>query len=327
MSPSIIDIHSHHLPRALADALERRTGFPRIERHDGAGHIHYGPGSGHALLAEMEDLDARLGDMDRQDIATAVVGVSVPGVDGFEAADAVVVARDANDELADVARAHPGRLAGLAVLPAADPAAAAAELERAVSAGLRGATLFSNVRGRPLDEAGLEPVFETAARLRAPILLHPTFPLTAATVDVYALIPTVGFLFDTTTAVLRLVLGGLFDRHPDLRLVVPHTASLLPWLAGRIDYEAERMPGGMGALSAPPSEHLRLLYADIVCDWPPAVRVLVEFLGAGRVMFGSDYPLWDPMRSVRALDAADLGAGDADRVRAGTARALFALSP
>lgn len=327
MASGLVDVHTHFLPASLADALERRSDFPRLERRGGAGYIHYGAGAGHALLPEMERLEVRLRDMERQGIETAILGVNVPGVDGFAAADAVAAAREANDELVDIVRSHDGRLAALAVLPAGDPAAAAAELERAVAAGLCGASLFSNVRGRPLDAPGMEAIFDAAARLDVPILLHPTFPLSAASVDAYALVPTLGFLFDTTTAVLRLVLAGLYERHPGLKLIVPHTASLVPWLAGRIDYEAERMPNGMGVLTVPPSEHLRLLYADIVCDWPPAVRMLVEFLGAERVMFGSDYPFWDPARSVRALDAASLPSADAERVRASTARALFGLSP
>jgi aminocarboxymuconate-semialdehyde decarboxylase len=324
--PGLVDVHTHFLPRALADALEHRVDFPRLERQAGAGYIHYGAGSGHVLLPEMEQIDLRMADMERQGIDAAVLCVNVPGVDGFEPADAVAVARDANDELADLVRAHGGRLAALAVLPAVDPVAAAAELERAVAAGLCGASIFSNVRGQPLDAPGMGAIFDAAAELDVPLLLHPTFPLAAATVDAYALVPTLGFLFDTTTAVLRLVLGGLYERHPGFKLVVPHTASLIPWLVGRIDYEAERMPNGTGALSVRPSEHLRLLYADLVCDWPPAVRMLVDFLGAGRVMFGSDYPFWDPARSVSALEAVELAPADDALVRAGTAQRLFGVS-
>jgi aminocarboxymuconate-semialdehyde decarboxylase len=326
VSPGLVDVHTHFLPRALAGALERRSGFPRLERQDGTGYIHYGSGSGHVLLPEMERIDVRMADMERQGIDAAVLCVNVPGVDGFEPADATAVARDANDELAALVHAHGGRLAALAVLPAGDPEAAAAELERAVGAGLCGGSIFSNVRGQPLDAPGMEAIFEAAARLDVPLLLHPTFPLAAASVDAYALVPTLGFLFDTTTAAMRLVLGGLYERYPGFKLVVPHTASLIPWLVGRIDYEAERMPNGTGVLSVRPSEHLRLLYADIVCDWPPAVRLLVDFLGADRVMFGSDYPFWDPVRSVNALEAADLEPADDELVRVGTAERLFGVS-
>lgn len=324
---ALIDIHTHFLPAALAKALERASGYPRLDRHGAAGYIHYGAGSGHALLPEMESIELRLADMARQGLDAGVLSVTVPGVDGFPAAEGVVVARDANDELADLVRAHPGRFSALAQLPARNPVAAAAELERAVALGLRGATLFSNVAGLPLDTPEIEEILAVAAGLEVPILLHPTYPLSAASFDAYALVPTLGFLADTTAAVLRLVLGGVYDRLPGLRLIVPHTASLIPWLVGRIDYEAERMPGGMGTLQTPPSESLRRLYADVVCDWAPAIRMLVEFLGADRVMFGSDYPLWDPGRSVRALREAALAPADDELVRAGTARTLFRLQP
>lgn len=326
MTP-VIDMHTHFLPTAVAQALVRSEGFPRLERHDGAGYIHYGPGSGHALLPAMESIELRLEDMDRQGIDYAILSITVPGVDGLPAEDGAAVARSANDQLADIVSGHPDRFAALAVLAARDPAAAAAELERAVGLGLRGATVFSNVAGQPLDEIGVEEILAVASALEVPILLHPTHPLSARGVDIYALLPTLGFLADTTTAVLRLVLAGIYDRLPDLRLILPHTASLIPWLAGRIDYEAQRMPGGMGSLQVPPSEHLRRLYADIVCDWPPAIRTLVEFLGAERIMFGSDYPLWDPARSLRALAAAGLEPETDALIREGTARALFGIQP
>src|SRR4051794_5138510 len=269
----------------------------------------------------MERLDLRLADMDRQGIHPAGLCVTVRGVDGLDGGEGLAVARAANDELASLTATSDGRLAALAVLPGQAPEAAAAELERAMSGGLVGGALFSNVRGEPLDVPAREVLFETAARLDAPVLLHPAFPLSANALDAYALIPTLGFLVDTTTAVLRLVLGGLYERHPAFKLVVPHTASLIPWLVGRIDYEGERMPNGLGVLSERPSLHLRRLYADVVSDWTPAVRLLVDFLGPERVMYGSDYPFWDPERTTRALAQA----GVDERVRAANARALFKL--
>jgi predicted TIM-barrel fold metal-dependent hydrolase len=321
----LVDVHTHFMPAALVRALERRDGFPRIERSAAGAYIHYGPGSGNPLLRSMERLDARLEDMDRQGIDVAVLCVNVPGVDAFDAADGIAVAREANDELASIVAASGGRIASLAVLPGQAPEAAAAELERAVGAGLCGAAVFSNVGGTTLDAPGMEVIFDTAAALDVPVLLHPTFPLSAAAVDVYGLIPTLGFLVDTTTAALRLVLGGLYERHPEFKLVVPHTASLIPWLVGRIDYEGERMPNGFGVLSEKPSVHLKKLYADIVSDFAPAVRLLVDLLGPDRVMYGSDYPFWDPDRSTRVLGEVGLAPGALERVRRGTAAALFRL--
>jgi aminocarboxymuconate-semialdehyde decarboxylase len=168
-------------------------------------------------------------------------------------------------------------------------------------------------------------VFDKAAELGIPIFIHPTYPLSASTFDAHALIPTVGFLADTTNAALRLVLDGLYERHPAFKLVLAHAGSLLPQLAGRVDYEAERAPGGVGAVQGLPSDALRLIYTDTVCVWPPALRSALELVGAERVMFGSDYPFWDPRRTLATIADTDLDADISAQIRYGTARSVFGL--
>ena len=316
-----VDVHTHFLPATLVDALRRRTELPRISD----GQIEYGEGNGHALLPNMGDLELRLHDMDEQGIDLAVLGANVPGVDWFPAGDAPAIARDVNDELNDLAAAHPDRLAALATLPMQAPDAAAAELERAVGGGAVGAMIYSNVAGTALDDPVFGVVFDAAAALGVPLYIHPTYPLVAKELDAYALISTLGFLVDTSTAALRLVLGGLYERHPDFALVLAHAGSLIPQLVGRIDYEAARMPNGMGSLSAPPSETLKLLYTDSVCVWSPALRSTLDLLGPERVMYGSDYPFWDPALGFRALDDAGLGDDVRGRVDGANAERIFGL--
>lgn len=321
-----IDVHTHYMAHALAAALEGRSEAPRIIRENGKRAIEYGAGNGHDLLPSMLDLDAQLRDMDAAGIDFAVLSVNVPGVDWFPAADGVAVARDVNDELAEITRRHDERLAALAVLPMQAPADAAAELERAVAAGLKGGVVYSNVAGSDLDAvAGVEMVVDAAAALDVPLMIHPTYPLSAAATDAYALIPTIGFLVDTSMAALRLIFGGLYERHPDFKLHLCHAGSLLPQLAGRIDYEGTRFPGGTGKLDALPSERIAQLYTDVVCAWPPALRSAVELVGAERVMFGSDYPFWEAGASVDALAGADLSPEDTAAIEAGNAARLFGL--
>jgi predicted TIM-barrel fold metal-dependent hydrolase len=305
------DVHTHYLPTALAGALEARSDAPRICARPGGRVIEYGKGSGHPLLDSMVDLELRLRDMDETGIDLALLTVSVPGVDWFGRDDGIALAREVNDELAELVRARPERFAALATLPMQAPEAAAAELERAVATGLWGAMVYSNAAGEPLDRPELEAVFDAAAALDVPVMIHPTFPLSAHTLDAYALVPALGFLVDTTTAVLRLLFGGLYERHPDFKLFLCHAGSLLPQLAGRIDYEAGRLPRGTGKLNAPPSERMRLLYTDSVCAWPPALRSALELVGPERVMFGSDYPFWRPERTLDVL--AELNLPDVDR--------------
>jgi predicted TIM-barrel fold metal-dependent hydrolase len=321
----VIDIHSHFLASSLVEALERRSELPRITDSLEGRLIEYGQGNVHPMLAAMGDVELRLHDMDEQGIDVAVLSLNIPGVDWFPVSEGPSVARAVNDEFADLVAAYPERFVALATLPMQAPKAAAAELERAVAAGFRGAMIYSNVAGKPLDEPEFRVVFDTAARLEASIFIHPTFPLTAGTVDAYALIPTLGFMFDTTTAALRLVLDGLYERHPGFRLILSHAASLLPQLAGRIDYEAERHANGRGALSVNPSEHLRLLYTDSVCVWPPALHSALALVGPDRVMFGSDYPFWDPARTFDTIERAGLSDPVLTSVRSANAQRLFAL--
>jgi aminocarboxymuconate-semialdehyde decarboxylase len=321
-----IDVHTHYLAAALVRALERRTELPRISDGPSGRQIEYGQGNIHPWIPAMGDVQLRLREMDEQGIDVAVLSINIPGVDWFPVADGPSVAREVNHELADLVARHPFRFVALATLPMQAPEDAAAELERVMAIGFRGAMIYSNVAGRALDDPELRVVFETAARLQAPIFIHPTFPLTANTVDAYALIPTLGFMFDTTTAAVRLVLDGLFERHPDFRLILAHAASLLPQLAGRIDYEAERHSNGRGALSVNPSEQLSLLYTDSVCVWPPALRSTIELVGPDRVMFGSDYPFWDPKRTFDTIAASELSEDAETAIRSENARRLFAVA-
>ena len=321
-----IDVHTHYLASTLVAALERRTELPRISAGTQGRQIEYGKGNIHPVLPAMGDVELRLREMDEQGIDIALLSINIPGVDWFPPSDGPAVARDVNDELADLVAAHPERFGALATLPMQAPEAAAAELERVMAAGFSGAMIYSNVAGTNLDEASLRVVFDAAAEFEAPLYIHPTFPLTAGTVDAYALIPTLGFMFDTTTAAVRLVLDGLFERHPEFRLVLAHAASLLPQLAGRIDYEAERHSGGRGAVQVDPSEHLRLIYTDSVCVWPPALRSAIELVGPQRVMFGSDYPFWDPARTFQTIQSAGLDEETLSGLFEANARRVFALT-
>ena len=295
-------MHVHHLPRALIEAYARRADVPRLVHEQGERLVDMGGGILYPLFPDLLDPALRRASMDAHGIDASVPSVPPPGVDGFAPGDAAAVARACNDELAELGE----RLRAVAVLPLQAPAAAADELERAVGLGLRGGVLFSNVGGARLDEPRFRPVFEAAAALRAPLLLHPATPVGADAATGYALPTTLGFLIETTVCVLRLVLQGLFQRHPELVLVVPHVGSVIPYILGRIDYEAGLLPGGSGTLEEPPSEHLRRLHVDSVCAWPPALRLALEVFGPEQVLFGSDEPYWRIADGVSTVDAATL---------------------
>ena len=174
----------------------------------------------------MEDLDLRLREMDEQGIDYAVLSTNVPGVDWFPKSDAP--AHRAR-------RQRRAQRAGDAITPTASPCspccrmqapeAAAAELERAVGGRRRRGDDLLQRGGHAAGRPGPDRRLRRRRGLDVPLYIHPTYPLVAKRLDAYALIPTLGFLVDTTTAVLRLVLGGLYERHPDFKLVLGHAAA------------------------------------------------------------------------------------------------------
>ncbi len=301
----LIDMHSHYMPRALWRALERRQAAPRIADREGRPFVEYGPRSAVALTPAFYDTGFILGRMDEAGVDHSVLSVTIPGVDWLEPAEAEAVADACNAELAEIAAQHPARLSGLATVPLQDPARAAAVLGRAVSAGLKGAMIYSNVAGGNLDDPGRREFFAAAAELDVPILLHPTYPLCAPTVAVHGMIEIAGFLFDTTTAALRLVFDGLYERHPDFKFIVPHAGSLIPYFTGRIDHFGSVRPGAIGEATGLASDHIRKFYVDSVTNWPQAVRFCLDFFGLDRVMYGTDHPFWPMPAATRTID--DLG--------------------
>ena len=289
----LVDVHTHFLGEALISALEARSGYPRIEQTATTRSIEYGPGNARELLAEMVDFGVQQEERRRHGIANSVLSTNIPGVDWLPADDSVSLAREINDEMAERVVSGDGGDTALAVLPMKSPDQAAAELERSVGIGLSGAMFYSNVAGEPLDVDGHASLFDTAVALGVPIAIHPTYPLSAASLDEFALIPGLGFLVDTTTVALRLILGGVYEGRDELKLVLHHAGSLLPQLAGRIDYEAALHGAkGTGRLEVKPSERMSLLYTDTVCAWRPALASALALFGSDRIMFGSDFPFW-----------------------------------
>lgn len=211
------------------------------------------------------------------------------------------------------------------MLPLQHPEEAAEELRRSAALGLPGAQLLSNAAGRPLDGPEYHALFDAAAESDIPLVLHPTLPIDRLAVDAHGLLTTLGFVFDTTACAARLVLGGIFDRHPDIKVLLPHAGATIPYLLGRFDYELELM-GIEHNLSGRPSGQLRRLYLDCVCESPQALRLAVEAYGASRIMFGSDEPFWSAERAKETLAAAHLDEQDVEQIWHRTAQRLFGLS-
>ena len=237
------------------------------------------------------NLEQRLKDMVRCGVDMQVITLTTPGVEREEPELGIRLARLTNDAYSDIVERFPDKFVALATLPMQDPEAAAEEFERAVKErGLRGAMIFSNVAGKPLDSKEFIPVYERAVRLDVPIFIHPTSPINTRGMEDYRLVPIMGFGVDTSLAILRLVFSGVLERLPGLKLVATHTGGVFPYLRGRIEVAYRAYPETKMFITKPPSEYFRRIWLDTVCYDSDVLASSLAFWGSDKMLMGSDYP-------------------------------------
>ena len=319
-----IDIQCHFFPEAVIQRLERRTDFPRVVRADGMTKLVVSPTTVWPVAPGMNDLALKLETMDKNAVDVQVLSLNVPGPERIEGPEADELARIAHDCLAEVIQKHPDRFWGIGTLGFHDMEASLRELDRAVNAlGFKGVQLFSNIRGRALDDPFLHPFYAHCQELDLPIFLHPTIPVVEAAMPVYHLNAMVGFLFDTTLAALRLILSGTLEKFPRLKLVLPHVGSTIPYLLGRIDHLSGSLPGGREHITKAPSEYFKRFYVDSVASYQPALNYCYNLTGADRILFGTDYP-WVPVELSKGLvDGMPISKDEKELIYSGNALRLL----
>lgn len=328
----LIDVHNHILSRAWVDALAAHGGDRyQIGRDPEGRTVVLRRGARFLGLTEpMFDPALRLEAMDRAGVEIELLSYTCPNC--YWAPDAVAadLARAMNDHLAEVCARWPRRFRGLGSLPLQNPELALKELERAVDQlGMVGLIVLANVEETPLDDPRFEPVWAELNRRRLPVLLHPTVPpgVEALGMETYDLVPALGFVFDTTLAVTRMILAGVFERYPDWPLIVGHAGATLPYLAGRLDICHRAMPRARQRINRPPSEYLARLYYDTVTYTAEALHLCYALAGADRLLYGSDYPhvIGDMQGCADRIAALPVPEADRELIRAGNARRLFNL--
>ena len=243
----------------------------------------------------LDDIGAfRISEMDASGIDMQVLSETAPAVQDLDPDKAIPLARRSNDFLAAGIKANPTRFAGFAALPVADPKAAAEELERAVTKlGFKGVMFMGLCKGRFLDEKFFWPIFERAQALDVPIYLHPSKPHQAV-IDAYfkgfpALIgPALGFGNEVLTMALRLVVGGVLDAHPRLKIIMGHLGEGLPFLQWRIDRSLARDAKLPRSFTDYVKQHFWITTSGAFSD--AALRCSIDELGADKVIFSVDYP-------------------------------------
>jgi len=322
-----VDMHSHWMPRTLADALRRRRTVPILETGaDGGDRLRITRGA-LRLASDHVDLAARLEIMDRHGIEIATLSIPGPGVDNLPVDDAVPLARIYNDGVAEACAAHDQRFVGFATLPCADVGEALAEFERAMELpGLIGALLPSNAFFTLAEAEAFRPVFAAAERLGALLFVHPSpVPEGRSTVPPETLDnalhrrTTLDNQAQISRSAVTLCLTGFLDNYPSIVVQLPN-------IGGNIALEIERMDHislNRTPEAPPPSARLNRVHVDCNSFGPRGIELAVAAFGADRVVLGTDGTTFGTRWSLSALAETRLDEAERRAVREGNARRML----
>jgi aminocarboxymuconate-semialdehyde decarboxylase len=318
-----IDIHAHLMPQSLWRAIEAGQPWYGI-RHEPGDGLGYTINAGKRRLINSAKLrfgpEERLQDMDEQGIDVQVISIHTPFFSyHLDADQGRQLAREVNDEIAGMTQQWPERFAGLATLPVQDVATAIEELDRAVNIlGLKGAELDTVVNGRTWDEAHFRPFFKAAEAMGAVLFFHPQ-PLDNFVLDRnprLGLANGVGVLMEDALVVATLILGGVLEECPDLKVCLAHGGGPACFGMGRLDRTWRVRAEARTHIPRPPSTYQRQLYYDCVTDSEVALRFLLDQVGADRVVLGSDWPFvpWEPSPVTWVQGLASLTPDEKERI-------------
>jgi 2,3-dihydroxybenzoate decarboxylase len=316
-------------------ALEEHYLDPEVSRH----FAEPGPEArAPALKERLYDTGAlRIKEMDEAGIDVQVLSHGAPATQRLTGELAVKVAREANDRLRETVRNSSGRFEGFAVLPTAEPAAAADELERAVTKlGFKGAMIHGLTgptgSGRFIDEKPFWPIFERARALDVPLYMHPAVPHPAVVEAYYKdyirdypgfLTAGWGFTVETATQGIRLVLSGVFDRYPGLKIILGHLGESLPFSLWRIDMGIAKQGGRATPFRDTFRSHFWVTTSGNFST--PALLCCVMELGADRILFSVDYPFVPNPPGTKWMADVPFSPEDRDKILGGNAKQLLRL--
>jgi aminocarboxymuconate-semialdehyde decarboxylase len=286
-----IDVHSHIVDREYLDDLVSTLGLATESTGDGKRLFRRNGATVAWSRPDMFEIDQRLKEMDKKDIAVRILSLSAPNVYLWADADQVAAARRINDALAKICRQHPDRFIGLASLPLKDIESSLTELDRCIhELGMKGVTIGSNIDGLQLDDPKFEPIWARINELRLPVFEHPMFPNNSTGLEGFELPLRLGLIFDTTLSATRLIYSGVFERYPDFPYIMAHTGGALLMALERLDNGYRLFPDCRRYINKLPSEYAKRLYYDTTAFGEEALSFALSVVGPYQVLFGTDDP-------------------------------------
>jgi len=299
------------------------------------GAFIYGRGEDSPIVSALSDIGAnRIAAMDELGIHMQVLSLTAPGVQVFDASTATALAIDSNDQLVESVAKYPDRLAGLAAVPPQDPAAAAREIDRAINTlGLNGVIISSHTKGEYLDKEKYWEIFEAAEAADAAIYLHPRTPspdMLQPYLERGLEMAILGFGAEVALHVVAMITNGVFDRFPDLKLVIGHAGEGLPYWLYRIDYMQKNVREASDRnvkLKALPSDYFKknIFITSSGVAWEPAILFAQQNLGVSQVMYAMDYPYQAKAKEVAISDHFNMSKSDKKSFFQSNAERVFNL--
>jgi predicted TIM-barrel fold metal-dependent hydrolase len=279
--------------------------------------------------------DERLRIMDEARIDVHLLALTSTGVQALETELAVSIATLGNDRLAEAIARHPDRYAGLATIAPQDPKHAVKEMERAIRAlKLNGVMINSHTNGEYLDESKYWPILEAAAGLGVPIYIHPRSPSPAMAQPYrkYHLEHAIwGYAVETGLHAVRLIVSGVFDAYPTLKIVIGHMGENIPYALYRMDWMHARAAVAMDRpkLKLTPSEYFKrnFMITTSGVNWHAPLKFCIEVLGADNIMWAVDYPYQETHEAVRFMNEAPIPDEQKAKIFHRNAERVFRIPP
>lgn len=325
-----VDVHAHIIvSEILRGAAVDEPWRPRVGWEDGLQVIELERRRITSAVREFVDPEAILAEQAALGIDVTLLSpwVSLTFYDD-PPDDGLHRSRIQNDALSAIAGAHPERVVAVGTVPMQDPGLAAAELERVMGLpGMRGVQIAASVRGTYLGDDRFAPIWETADRLGAVVLIHPTTRgLGMPVFDEYYLWNSVANPLETAITAAHMTMSGLMESRPGLRVVLAHGGGAILSVRGRLRHAHTFQPQARSRLRESPIDSIRRFRYDTVTHDPELLRQLVAFAGAENVLLGSDYPFdMGTDRPVEAVRDAGLSPADEALVLGGNAAMLLGL--
>lgn len=325
----VIDVHTHMLNQEWFELFKKNGGahYSAGKNAQGQDCVMYDGASFMTPEPGHFDYDLRIKAMNAAYVDLAIVSLTCPNVFFGNQEVSLQAARIVNDDMAAAQTAYPDRIRWFASLPWEYPEEAVKELQRARAAGAVGVMVLANINGRSLTEPAFEPVWKAIDDLGLPVLVHPTAPPGAGGMDLimHNMTGSVGFMFDTTLAIARMIYDGFFEKFRKLKIIASHGGGALPYIVGRLDRCFDMVPARRTRISRLPSEYMRQIYFDTVVYRQDALELALNVAGADNLLYGSDYPhgIGDMRGCLQRVDS--LRGEIVGKVRGGNARRIFGL--